>query len=254
MLLLGKATLSKPSAGSSRWGGPACGTGLGQQQPFAQGTQEHAHHLPSSQTHRLVLDWSASHSVSTPLGSVATTMHFLGVRWAQGAVRGSARLLPVLPALSRGNRKPCFPEGPFGGAASFPVPLTASFSSHVRVVACAGEEHRLCQPDPAGSPTCWPQGLPRDSVLASHEPGAGGPWVSGRWVGVRARLTPGVGGTQVVVCTRQPVFTCCCLARSLAPQRGLRSFVQIEEGFMCTQFSREQARSLSVLGHSSGKD
>lgn len=97
-----------------------------------------------------VLVRRASHRVSMPLGSAATTAHSLGIQRARGAVQGRAWLLPILAALSRRDGKPWFPEGPFSGMASFPVPLTASFSSPIRAVAYAGE-------DCAVSHTCWLQ-------------------------------------------------------------------------------------------------
>lgn len=127
-----------------------------------------------------------------------------------------------------GTGSPVFQRA-FGGVAPFPVLLTASFSSHIHVAVYAGEEYRLCV---SQTLLCLILAGLEDFLgtlsSAPHEPGASGPWVSGQWmVGhrVRARLTPGIGRTQVLVCTHS-VFRCCCLAWSLAPWRGLRDLLR----------------------------
>lgn len=167
---LWESTLSRP--GSYCAGSPAPGRWNVLETPSApvQSTGAPGHPgactpLPQLTHRHPVLDWSGSRSVSMPLGSVATTAHFLGIHWAWGAVRGRAGLLPMLLALSWRDRKPCFPEG-LWWSGSLPCPLDSQFlKPHPCCSLCWGRVQALCQPDPAVSHTCWPRGLPRDTVL-----------------------------------------------------------------------------------------
>lgn len=88
---------------------------------------------------------------------------------------------------------------------------------------------------------------PRDTVLASCELGAGGPWLSGWWDGARARLTAGVGCFKAAVCAQQSVFCGSCLAWSLAPQTDVWVFAEVRQD-RAHVVLRDQPRSLSALG------
>lgn len=81
-----------------------------------------------------------------------------------------------------GTGSPVF-QRVFGGVAPFPVLLTASFSSHIHVAVCAGKDYRLCVSQTLLCLTL--AGLEEflgTLSSAPHEPGAGGPWVSGQWM------------------------------------------------------------------------
>ena len=105
--------------------------------------------------------WSASCRVSTPEG-------LLGL-----PVCGSAGLPPVPSAPPRKGKRPCFPEGAFGGMASRHLDGQRLNRCQWRV-ACAGQAHRLCA---SRTPLCLTlaglEDFSQDAVLASHQPGAG---------------------------------------------------------------------------------
>ena len=122
----------------------------------------------------------------------------------------------MLLVLPHRGKKPRFPEGTFAGVASLPVPSTGRFSAHVRVVARAGEGHRLCV---RRTLLCLTLAGLEDFVGMLSRPAISQGRVGSGLADVgRGQGTPPTQQAftaQVVVCTPQPVFRYSCLREAV---------------------------------------